>query len=509
MDGLPIYRSANKNFWPVLFNIYEYPTIKPMAIGIFYGESKPQNVKDYLTPFVDEMGIILEHGIMLNGYKISVRIRCFICDSPARAFVKGIVDKRIFNRTFLTILVWHLTGTVNFNAKEGCQKCCIVGKYSHISNTVVFTKIHTPARTDELFRSKEYVNHIKVDTPLAKLPIDLIKDFVVADPLHLLELGVMKRLIVGWRTGNLGYATKWSMNEQAEISELLVKIQMPSEIHRDARSLKLFSNWKGLEFRNFLNYYGVAILLNYLPKKHYEHFLKLFCAVTICSAQKYLCHLNVAKILFTQFIKDYKALYGSEYITSNVHNLEHVVDDVRRFGILSSISAYPFESSLYSIKRMIRAGKNPLVQIANRLTERLFIEDFNYRDTDGCQQKPIIRIGKNTCAIELTDFKLNTSKFKDMWFRANNTIFCFDSAFEQDSSFYVLAYAVHTVADLFVSPLKSSLLNIFKADISNIKDAAPPTRIAVAEISCKYAAIQLNQNKYAFIPLLHTLTLDK
>lgn len=46
MNGLPIYRSANKQLWPVLFNINEYPTIKPMAIGIFYGESKPQNVKD-------------------------------------------------------------------------------------------------------------------------------------------------------------------------------------------------------------------------------------------------------------------------------------------------------------------------------------------------------------------------------------------------------------------------------------------------------------------------------
>lgn len=89
IDGLPIYRSSPKNFWPVLFNVQEYPNIRPMAIGIFYGHSKPENVQQYLTPFIDEMLPILKHGLQLNGFKLLVRVRCFICDSPARAFLKG------------------------------------------------------------------------------------------------------------------------------------------------------------------------------------------------------------------------------------------------------------------------------------------------------------------------------------------------------------------------------------------------------------------------------------
>lgn len=94
IDGLPIYKSSFKNFWPVLFNIQEYPCISPMAIGIFYGDSKPENIHDYLTPFVEEILPILKHGIRLNGHQILVCIRCFICDSPARAFIKGIFYSR-------------------------------------------------------------------------------------------------------------------------------------------------------------------------------------------------------------------------------------------------------------------------------------------------------------------------------------------------------------------------------------------------------------------------------
>lgn len=395
---------------------------------------------------------------------------------------------------------------MNFNSKEGCQKCSITGKYSHVSNTVVFTKIGQPPRTDELFRLRHYVDHQKVVTPLTRLPIDLIKDVVVADPLHLLELGVMKRLLSGWLTGNLGYNTKWSWRQQEEISQLLTTIKMPSEAHRDVRTLKLFKKWKGLEFRNFLNYYCVVVLMHFLPKKYYEHFLKLFCATTICSVEKYLCHLNVADILFKEFICDYKQIYGGEFLTSNVHNLEHVVDDVTRFGTLSTISAYPFENCLSSIKRMMRAGKHPLVQIVNRLTERIFIEDFNFKNCAVSKyQRPIIRNGKNDkCEVELSDFKLSNINFKDMWFNADKKILCMANAFEENLHFFIEGYEVHTYNDLFEKPFKSSLLDIYTANTLNIKNG-PLKRVNVCNIACKYVAMQSNENIYAFIPLQHTI----
>ena len=45
----------------------------------------------------------------------------------------------------------------------------------------------------------------------------------------------------------------------------------------------------------------------------------------------------------------------------NVHCLLHIPIDVKAFGSVDAFSAYPFESVLYRLKRMVRSGRSPLV----------------------------------------------------------------------------------------------------------------------------------------------------
>lgn len=89
LDGLPIYKSSRYEFWPILFNIYEFPKLKPMIIGIYCGKGKPSDLTAYLQPFVEEAKVLIRDGLLINNTKISLTLRCFICDSPARAFIKG------------------------------------------------------------------------------------------------------------------------------------------------------------------------------------------------------------------------------------------------------------------------------------------------------------------------------------------------------------------------------------------------------------------------------------
>lgn len=89
IDGLPIYKSSKFQLCPILCNIHEIPELQPMPIGIFLGKSKPANINTFLTPFVDELVPLLDTGFIINSHTITLKIRCFICDSPARAFVKG------------------------------------------------------------------------------------------------------------------------------------------------------------------------------------------------------------------------------------------------------------------------------------------------------------------------------------------------------------------------------------------------------------------------------------
>lgn len=64
------------------------PHVKPMVICIWSGEGKPTSVNDYLRPFVEELIVLLETGIKITDHQINISVRCFICDSPARAFIK-------------------------------------------------------------------------------------------------------------------------------------------------------------------------------------------------------------------------------------------------------------------------------------------------------------------------------------------------------------------------------------------------------------------------------------
>lgn len=276
---------------------------------------------------------------------VPVKVRAFICDSPARALIKGVA---------------------NFNCKHGCLKCTVVGEYSQVSCTVTFLNYDCPKRNDKDFRSKKDEEHHKLDSPLLKLNIDMVENFPVCDSLHLIDLGVMKRLLTGWRNGNFGkYLTKWCSKDIEKVNLFLSKCSMPKEIHRSVRKLDVLAHWKGSEYRTSSH--------NTLPVQAYYHFLHLFCAITICSNEKHFKFLSIADKMLQIFVDIFKNIYGKDYISSNIHNLTHIVDEVIKFGTLQSFNAYPFENKLYVIKNLIRQGNKPLQQAARRLNERFNI----------------------------------------------------------------------------------------------------------------------------------------
>lgn len=485
IDGLPIYKSSTKSFWPILFNIQEIPGIQPLVIGIYYGGAKPKDAGQYLKPFIEELVELLEHGLQINDKRITVKVRCFICDTPARAFIKGVI---------------------NFNGKYGCIKCTTKGTYSHISRTMVFPDCSAPLRTDELFRAKAYPDHQRYDSPLTKLPINMIEDVIVADSLHLLELGVMKKLLTGWRTGNMTMKTKWSTFEKTQISKMLISVELPKEIHRRMRSLDHVSLWKGLEYRNFLNYVGIVILKDFLPEKYFTHFLMLFCAVRICSVERYSNLLHIARSLMNDFLIDFKALYGIEFMTSNIHNLCHLVDEVTRFGPLPTISAYPFENSLHSVKKMIKTGPNPLAQIAGRISEAMQFIDFadiepNLFLKSANGRQAFVNANDTTeSKLVLEQFML-TDNFKDKWILTNdNHIIAFTKVVKKQSGYFIQGQTVSSKHNYFEKPFKSAFLHIYIAKLFFSETAL----IDIDTIFCKLVAIPRVEG-IVFAPLMHTI----
>lgn len=404
-----------------------------------------------------------------------------------------------------------ISGVAYFNAQNGCQKCTACGEYSYISHCNYFPPSNSTRRTDSGFRAKSYGSHHKLDTPLLRPPIDMIADFPIGDSLHLIDLGIMKKCLIGWRDGKFGnYRIKWSAQNTADITKYLTNLRLPSEIHRNVRGLDCLGHWKGTEFRSFLLYVGIVILKSFLPLDVYEHFLVFFCAITICTSDCHSHLIDLAESLLQHYIERFVDIYGEDYITSNVHNLSHLLEDVKRFGTLPSFSAYPFESKLYQIKNMIRSGHKLLAQVAKRISELNQLENncnpTAFEHAIPTLKRPIPTTNSDNifAKIEFKTYSLHNNMANRWFITNNNQIVSFDHAIQQNENMFIMGSPLKHSSDYFATPIKSSHLSVF---YSNCEKAAK-AQWSVTEIKCKMVGLPIPKDDagMVFIPLFHTIS---
>lgn len=60
-----------------------------MVVAVWCGDGKPTVLNDFLGSFINELNDLLRNGMIVNGNTISIKFRCFVCDTPARSFIKG------------------------------------------------------------------------------------------------------------------------------------------------------------------------------------------------------------------------------------------------------------------------------------------------------------------------------------------------------------------------------------------------------------------------------------
>lgn len=359
---------------------------------------------------------------------------------------------------------------------------------------------------------------------MLKLNIDMIEQFPVGDSLHLLHLGIVKRLLFGWRDGTFKHSdTKWPAKTILIVSEYLAGCKMPAEINRAVRGLDSLCHWKGTEYRTFLNYIGIVVLKDHLQHEVYEHFLLLFCAVTICSSKRYFCLLPLARQLLLQYIELFKEIYGEQYLTSNVHNLSHLIDDVERFGELDTFSAYPFESMLGRIKTIIRQGNRPLVQVAKRVVEGFTVfartpdEETDNRVTlskgnDGQNVWEHLKSKEASffSKVELESFCLSSNSSNSWFLTKENEIACLVNIMSRtarNNDIELCCVATNEMSNFFTIPIESKHLNIYctnkDAHLNLLATPSAMKLLNLTDVKCKLVRLK-NEELHVFLPLLHT-----
>jgi len=156
---------------------------------------------------------------------------------------------------------------------SSCSKCTIVGQSVNRTTCFPYEDVSSRARTDEDFIRQSDEDYHRGRTILTEIPnIGLVTN-VILDYLHLVCLGVIKKLILLWMKGPL--SVRISNNDVMKCSRYLISFHdmMPSEFSRKPKMLTDINNWKATEFRQFLLYTGPIVLQSILKKHIYVHFL--------------------------------------------------------------------------------------------------------------------------------------------------------------------------------------------------------------------------------------------
>ena len=426
--------------------------------------TKPDNLDRYLEDFVNEYLEINRNGIQCSGKNFKVVINSVVCDSPARAFVKCVKS---------------------FSGYHGCDKCTQNGTWL---GKMTYPETNAPLRTDEAFANRQDEDHHKGVSPLSQIQIGMVSQ-IPLDYMHLVCLGVVKRLLLLWMKGPLHCRLGARIIDQISVDLSALKNRIPSEFSRKPRSLREIERWKATEFRQFLLYTGMVVLLGSIHHNMYKNFLLLCVGMHILLNEK-LCenYHEYAHDLLVAFVQHFTQIYGNDMAVFNVHGLIHLANDAKNFKGLENISAFPFENFLSNLKRMVRKPEFPLAQIVRRLSEKadVKVDKPSYpKFSKGHENGPLPDVlvdGQQYQKVQTENYILKTC-VKDSSVRILGE-FCIlkNIILSEEGQISVVYQSFQTVEIFFTVPLESKLLGIVK--VSNLNENLKIAKLADIEAKC-------------------------
>lgn len=71
IDDLPISKSTNSSFWPILYCVKSIKAFMKQVflIALYHGSEKPKPANDFLKDFVNECVHVSNNGIFINSLR--------------------------------------------------------------------------------------------------------------------------------------------------------------------------------------------------------------------------------------------------------------------------------------------------------------------------------------------------------------------------------------------------------------------------------------------------------
>ncbi len=338
VDGVPESKSGGRSIdiLSVRFlgcrSIYSLAVLQPMRRGLGLGEE-----------------VVLEH--FLEDLDVSgLTVRRVIADAPKRAALRGLKQH---------------------SAKYSCPYC----KASKDKGVFPARTFGAELRTDSELRAiasrvdaddfssdedkEEICRGIKKTSPLARLEyLDLIRD-IPCEPMHLIHLGIVRRIL------NLSFASgsskakdvKFKRSNDDGVNAALLRTKSLPEFSRRTRRLDI-ANYKAEEFRNVILGFWPAFL-NALPTKTVTTWILtvyLSRAYNLPRGTLNELQQNVDLHRTLRFwYEEFEHAFGRDHCSYNVHVFSHM-DIVSEVDDLMELSAVRYEDHYNILKRSYRPG---------------------------------------------------------------------------------------------------------------------------------------------------------
>ncbi len=295
-----------------------------------------------------EDDVVLEH-FLRDLQESGLRLRRVIADAPKRALLQGLKQH---------------------SALYACPYC-VAKKENGVFPSRSFG---APARTsadvraisrrltDDDFSSDEDRDEIcmgvKKISPLITLDIDLVRD-VPAEPMHLIHLGVVRKMI------NLTYSSGSASAKQvsfrrasdAPLNEILLRTKSLRRFSRFTRRLDT-ANYKAEEYRNCILAFWPAFV-NTAPQDVTTCWILTVYIVRAVNLPNDALRELDEKINLERTIRlwyeTFERSFGARNCTYNVHVLSHLLT-IRAVAELFELSAVDYEDHYNLLKRSYRPG---------------------------------------------------------------------------------------------------------------------------------------------------------
>lgn len=369
-DGISPFKSSRLTIWPVVLAFSNLPPNVRMnkdnlvTVTIWAGQSKPP-MDVLFESLLSMFGQLSSHGVTLRISALSIRVKfqplfgCF--DLVAKA----------------PILNMH-----QFNGKHGCPACLNPGVWTtsryYLPGTYPLRdNCSIKKAAEDAIKLREITNGIKGKSILTGV-VDLMYG-VPLDYMHCILEGVMKWMVEKWfastSNGNAYYIGRFV---KAVDCDLLQQCP-PHDFSRVPRSIEKHRKyWKASEYRNFLLYYSLPILISVMPPLYLHHFALLVCSVHILlQSELSEDQIQAAEEMLNDYYKFLPELYGNKSCTLNAHSLIHLAAYVRKWGPLWTHSLFGFENLNGHIISMVHSKAEQLsfsidvCQTLSNLADRL------------------------------------------------------------------------------------------------------------------------------------------